>query len=355
MRLSCQREHWLFAAKICAKVEIYMIFFCSEFCAPYLRRVEPLTRLDTEGRVVIGVAELYDNIYAVFAGSNTIYVYSASNKFISTSGASNRKLKQPSYSRLSNVIVTEMEDPRGLAACLTTGHLYVADCSGQCIWQVTIERVVAAVGEENRSSADGNVVKFEYTAIKWAENVGRPRSLSLTAAGQVLLIDADSEELFVYNGRGEREATVSLRDKGILAPWHAIPASSSFSSTETTYLVCHGWANTQRHRVCEIDRDGHILRECGGDYGLDPGQLACPSYLAQGQGCGGGFVIDRHRVLALSRDRRQPRLCIQRVVSWRPNDADHYWTLRRLCYTVTSGRLLVVWQEGFIDVIRVSS
>ena len=121
------------------------------------------------------IAELNDNIFVVLASCNNIKVFES----------------PPWYNRLDNIVVKQMKDPLDLAADLTTGHLYIADCAGHCVWRLEFK------GKQDFD--DNENIKVDKLDIEARQQpfLFFPLSLSVTETGQVLALDGYRIELTI--------------------------------------------------------------------------------------------------------------------------------------------------------------
>ena len=136
----------MFFFALCIFSECHIIMYkyaLTGYVKPYVRHARLLTTLSTDGQGVTGVAELDSNVYLVTYKSNRIVDY----------------VPEPAYVHLNDILVGPMKDPWDMASRLTTGHLYIADRSGECLWLVKTGQAP--------------------TVVKWACNVGHPLSLSV--------------------------------------------------------------------------------------------------------------------------------------------------------------------------------
>ena len=303
-----------------------------------------MTVLDTAGREVTGIAELFDSIYVVVQKSSNLLVFSPPST----------PCRRPTF-ELSHLNVEGLRDPSDVAAHVleaAVGRLYVVDRAGHSIWRVEIDPPSPLAAT---AAAVVGVFYRDAMSVRWARSVGHPSAVSVSADGQVVVVDSRSKELSVYvdrEGRGECSVTVSLLRHGINHPLHAV------LTPRRTFLVCQGtWDDMfpGLHRVSEIDGERlHTVRACGRRRGQGPGQLSRPVHLAEGRGGGGDgsakFVLDDHRVLMLSE-----QLTVLRVLVTRPTDASNrrpHWT-QRLCHAEGSGRLAVAWGGPNVHIYRI--
>ena len=205
---------------------------------------------------------------------------------------------------MRTIVVKKMTEPTDVAACSKTGHLYVADRgTGQCLWRIKKDDTLSA--DENIAAVGARKDKPNYTVTKWKQTEHPPWSLSVTKQGAVLVVDYNGK-LTVYSGDGELAMVIPLKDVGLEGPRHAI------QTQDRTYIVCHGIGVAAFHRymyarqsnalnrVCEIDPNGKILKECGGPSGYNAGQLYIPCHIAQGADDREKFLVDHRRVFVLN-------------------------------------------------------
>ena len=249
-----------------------------------------------------GVAELNNNIYVAVRGSNQLRVFGSL-----------------SFNRREDLVVKEMKDPYDLAADLN--HLYIAD-SGQCVWRLEVK------GEQDSDN------KEKIKVDKWVFE-GCPRSLSVTEAGQLLVVDWGRGELIICNSEGEKLEVIKLKDKGLPGTHHVMQTSPE------TFLVAHD------DLVSLVDRKWNVLKQYGGP--AAPLQLSGAKHLAEVSAAGHKFVLDWKRVLVLS-----PRLELQRTLVLRPSEPG-LGLRRRLCCSKSSGRLFISWGGEYVWVYSVTS
>ena len=252
-----------------------------------------------------GVAEWNNNIYVAVRDSNKLRVFGSLL-----------------FNRRNNLVVKEMKFPWDLAADLT--HLYIADSVGHCVWILEVK------GEED--SDDKEKIKVD----KWVFE-GRPLSLSVTEAGQLLVVGWLNDVLTICSGEGEKLEVIKLKDKGLPHTRHVIQTSPE------TFLVAH------RDLVSLVDRKWNTLKQYGDQ--AAPLQLSFPDHLAEVSAAGHKFVLDKERVLVFS-----PRFELQRTLVLRlslPEDPWISWRRPRLCYS--SGRLIVSWGAEYVWVYSVVS
>ena len=250
-----------------------------------------------------GIAELNNHIYVAVSGSNQLRVFGSLL-----------------FNRRKNLVVKEMKDPWDLAADLT--HLYITDFNGRCVWKLKVK------GEED--SDDKEKIKVD----KWVFE-GRPCSLSVTETGQLLVVGGG--ELTIYSGQGEKLEVVQLKDKGLSDTQHVMQTSPE------TFLVAH------EDRVSLVDRKWKVLKQYAGPAASL--QLSYPQHLAEVGAAGHKFVADLERVSVLS-----PRFELQRTLLLRPSPSEDPWRgwRHRLCYSRSSGQLIVSWGGEHVWVYSVA-
>ena len=94
---------------------------------------------------------------------------------------------------------------------------------------------------------------------------------------------------------GESVREIALQS-GIECPWHSVQLTTG------QFVVCHGWLDSDLHRVCVVGDDGKVTRSYGGERGSDVGQLYYPWHLAVDKDSQFIFVadLDNARVVLLS-------------------------------------------------------
>ena len=254
----------------------------------------------------MGVAEWNNHIYVAVSGSNQLRVFGSLL-----------------FNRREDLIVKEMKEPWDLAAGLT--HLYIADSVGHCVWRLEVK------GEQDSDA------KEKIKVDKW-DFEGQPFSLSVTEAGQLLVVDWHTDVLTIYSGEGEKLEVIKLKDKGLPRTRHVMQTSPE------TFLVAH------ERQVSLVDRKWNTLKQYGGP--AAPLQLQFPLHLAEVSAAGHKFVADGERVLVLS-----SRFELQRTLVLCPSKSEDPWRdgWRRLCYSRSSGRLFVSWGWAYVWVYSVAS
>ena len=159
--------------------------FCStDYCPPYGRHIQPLVRLGANERWVMGVTQLYDEIYVVCHESPSILVYNA----------------QVPFSRLDNVVVKEMKRPLDIVAFwLVTNGL--GDAALHCIYELTADGHILDKYGGQPGSRDGQLNRSWY--------------LELSDDGkQILVTDYDNRRVLILDRQPMRLKRVLLETGG---------------------------------------------------------------------------------------------------------------------------------------------
>ena len=189
------------------------------------------------GQYVWGIACLDDNIFVLsFSPSDRIKVFE----------------DHEPYHQIREIRVEGFGWPRDLISCEETKQLYVSDCHNGCIWQIGL-----------------NTRRF-LTTSEYGPHTLSQRHQQLTVT------PVEGNALYVYHVRwGELVRRVPLPEH--VEAYHAVETSAG------TFFVCQtgrGWpTNTQHDKVVEVDHNGKLLREYGGQRGDGLQQLNSPCYL----------------------------------------------------------------------------
>jgi len=241
-------------------------------------------------RAVMGVIQLHDVVYIVCQWSSTILRFNATT-----------------HQRLTDIDVKDLRDPRDIAACERTSHVYVTDW--ECVWRV---------------SSDGEDTKRWWTP----SDTLKPCTLSVTSS-RVLVTSEGTNELMQLDDAGNELRRVQLPE--YMRPEHAVESPSA------TFIVGH--QNTElnyQYQVSEVNTAGQVLRQFSGSR-LSP--LGYLEHIAV-DSRGNIFVADRDsgRILLLD-----AQLALRRVII----DEHHLNNLPyRLCYNEQSGQLMVGFLSG---------
>jgi len=252
-----------------------------------------LTRLDTDGRYVIGLGQLKDKVYVICGCSNSVKVYDSSQ----------------SYKRLDVIKISKLKDPADLSVSQSCNCLYVTDSGNSCVWRV--------------SKLDKNGLNGK--ADKWLTGIGWPYKTSVTNDGRVLIISWSPALINVYSAEAAKLWSVTLSAE-IVEPQNAIESSTG------TYLVTHGWTNSQVHQVVELNKEGQILKQFGDVKGSGPCQLDLPSHLTLDQ-CGRVIVADYNNSRVVIIESTLSAAMSKVLMSW---SLDSIKEPRRVCFVASS-------------------
>jgi DNA-binding beta-propeller fold protein YncE len=190
---------------------------------------------------VCGIAYLLSRVF-VLLDSSVINVYLSHNPF----------------SLVNMIKLNRVEEPVDIAACSSNNCLYMSDRSKHCVWRVTSDLRVTAL----------------------ISNIRRPYRLSVTPAGQILVVNGQYGRLELYEASGDVDRHITLPDQ-IVDPRHAVMS--------LTGTVIVGYDSQQLYDddydsyylygmpggVCELSTDGSILHSFSGCY--DPIDLSLDS------------------------------------------------------------------------------
>jgi len=254
---------------------------------------------------VVGVTQLHDVVLVVCHKSSTILRFNATT-----------------HQRLTDVVVKDLKDPRDIAACEQTSHVYVAERE-KCIW---------------RMSADGADIK--HWLPKSPDDTFTPWTLSVTST-RLLVTPLYTEQLMQFDADGNELRRVDLPD--YMDPLHMIP-EHAVESPAGTFIVGH-YTQLEQYQVSEVNTGGEVLRQFTGSR---LSSLSEPPHVAV-DSHGNIFVADREyrRISLLDAD-----LTLRRVII--DEHQLNYKEPRRLCYREQSGQLLVgFWEGGSVSVFDV--
>jgi len=168
--------------------------------------------------------------------------------------------------------------------------------------------------------------------------------LSVTSCGNVLLIDGLSSTLYIYGPDAQLVHAIRL-PSDMRHPRHAV------ETTTGNFVICHGWKDDLLNRVCEVTKDGRVIRSYSGDPVVGGGthvQLNTPLHVAiDAEGrvyvadCFNARVVVLHSSLSLL---RVIQTSDEQVGGGRP------WSI---CYSPDSRQLIVGLACGRVDVLRV--
>jgi hypothetical protein len=218
--------------------------------------------------------------------------------------------------------------------------------------------IVDRLSEETES----RVVRIEHTGevIRFWSTGGRLGRLS-TYGSNVILCLQDRQLINEYSPEGQLIVTVRLSPAAKLNnPLHAIKVTS------THFVVSHGDFNDELHRVCVVDLDGEIIKECYSTRLEKPNNMAIsrlkvPLCLLEDKD-GSIIVADtKHkRILLLSSMLKYERNLLNRDIE-DLNGLQHFPV--RLCFDDAHARLFVTvnkwngsrkeWKDGRIQIFNI--
>ena len=170
-----------------------------------------------------------------------------------------------------------------------------------------------------------SIIDDEISYNKWfnlEELKGVSRQMSTTAQGRLVLVERHRNRVLIINSQGILEKSLETRDvdKRLLEGSVLIPADITYirhalETTERTFLLCHGDAESTEHRVCEVDiSDNKSSTICnfGGMCGTGVDDLYRPFYMALRKTDRSVFVADSEnmRILLLDKNlkKRKPSI-----------------------------------------------
>ena len=155
-------------------------------------------------------------------------------------------------------------DLSDMTSCVRHKCLYMSDPRNRCIHRYEL--------------ASGATSKWPVP--------GEPRGLSVTPSGNLLVTCQGPNklvELSVDSGESMREMALQ---SDIEEPRHSVQLTTG------QFVVCHGYSDSDLHRVCVVGDDGKVTRSYGGEPGSDVGQLKEPCHLAVDEDSQFIFVAD---------------------------------------------------------------
>ena len=289
-------------------------------CSPHRCHVDLVRRLTyTERLDVMGVTTLNDKIFVIYRKLPFIVVY----------------MTQEPYTRLPNISICGLKNPSDIAA--SSSCIYVSDPYSEAIWRV--------------KATDSKV-------DQWLSGV-RAVSVSVTSEEKlVLLVGVDIQgsmeehnvtwwcDIRVYSEGAVNEMIINL-SRGITSPFSVVVTSRK------TFVISYGCPCHEMNGVCEVDRNGQMLKAFGSSPGEGVGQLNMP--------CDVSLDDEEQIIVADSNNNRVLLLnkelsLLQVLVRWHPQSLseDARWSTR-LHYDSHSGRLLVGLLNGQLDIYQLHS
>jgi len=284
-----------------------MIYCSLYFCLEKIE-LERLTSLQVKDKLW-GVAELDGRIY-VLCGSRTVVVYDGST-----------------FERLTEAEVRDKSlDAFDIAACTINHCLYVLDGNKRDVWRL-----------KNEQSQPDLWLRTEVD------------SFSVTPNGHVLLLsNSEPASLSIHGPDANLLETVKLPNE-LKEPQHAVETrDGNFIVSHGGYQLKESTCNSQ-HRVCEMTRDGTVIRSYGGVKGGGSGELNNPVRVAI-DAEGRVFIADwgNDRVLVVDSS-------LTTCTTLLTKDQDDVYCPRRLFYSVDSHRLFVGERRDHVTVYDVTS
>jgi len=186
----------------------------------------------------------------------------------------------------------------------------------------------------------------EAAVIQWPVS-DEPARLSLTHTHGVLVSCSKVRMIKEFSTDGQLLHVLTL-PQDVVSPWHTVQLSNE------QFIVCHGVAADQLHRVCLLGSDGSVVKSFGGSKGSGSRLMNAPAHMAIDRN-GFIFVVDMNndRVLLLS-----PLLtCVREVVSfeqirWRPLRV-HLDSDRGRLYVADNDYRDGKWTGGRVTVVSV--
>jgi len=241
---------------------------------------------------VWGVTQLHDVVFVVCFWSSTILRFNATT-----------------HQRLTDIVVNDFRNPRNIAACEQTSHVYVA-VNLMCIWRVSVDGADIRIW---RPKSPG------YVFEPWTLSVTSTRLLVTSLAKQLMQFDADGNQL----------RRVHLPH--YMEPLHAVESPTG------TFIVGHYNSQLKQGQISEVNTGGEVLRQFTGSR---LSSLGWPPHIAV-DSRGNIFVADHdnRRILLLDAHLKLRRVIID-------EHQLNYKQPRCLCFREQSGQLLVGFWEG---------
>jgi len=250
---------------------------------------------------VWGMTQLHDVVLVVCYKSSTISRFNATT-----------------HQRLTDIVVKDLKNPRDIAACEQTSHVYVAEFE-KCIWRV---------------SADGADIK--HWLPKSPGDTFKPWRLSVTST-RLLVTSFHTKQLMQFDADGNELRRV--HPPNYMGPLHAVESPTG------TFIVSHHNTQLKQYQVSEVNTGGEVLRQFTGSR---LPSLGHPTHVAV-DSHGNIFVADSgsYRILLLD-----AHLTLRRVIIDEHQLNDKKYRIS-LCYREQSGQLLVAFYEGGVSVFDV--
>jgi len=163
----------------------------------------------------MGVTQLRNIIYIVCEKSSTI-----------------RRINAATHTRLADVDIPGLQDPKDITACEQMCKVYVAD--NDCIWRM--------------SSQGTDIECWLKTPVSGRQL--KPHTLSVTASW-LLVTSYAPNELMQFDADGTEQRRVSLPEGK--APYHAVESPTG------NLIVVHSNTQQKQWQVSEMDTEGQML------------------------------------------------------------------------------------------------
>jgi len=252
---------------------------------------------------VVGVTQLHDVVYIVYACSSRILTFNATR-----------------HHELPDIRVKDFEFPLDIVACEQTSQIYVAAYPAR-VW---------------RMSAGGGGIRLWWSQF-WSDKFA-PMKLSVTSA-RLLMTSLHTKQLMQLDSDGNELRRVQLPD--YMEPRHAVESPTG------TFVISH--VNTQlepkQSQISEVNTAGEVLRQFSGSH---PSSLSDTRHMAVDSD-GNIFLADWHNHHILLLD---AQLTLRGVII--DKHQLNYKQPECLCYREQTGQLLIGFHDGVavFDVVR---
>ena len=185
--------------------------------------------------MINGVTSLYDKVYLIRRRSSELEQYNAD-----------------SFALEHRFIVNELVSPFDVLSSLKYSCLYISDCDTNSIHRV----------------------ELHGKTTKWLIG-GEPHGLSVTKDGwNVIVAFHKALQLCEFTTHGDLVRTISLPSDCL----HPLHAAQMFNDC---YVICHGWGEDQRNRVCIVSGTGRMRKfySCTTSDGSTENQYSYPACL----------------------------------------------------------------------------
>src|SRR6218665_1449593 len=187
--------------------------------------------------MVVGVTILHKLMYVLHHSLNVISVYEITSHF---------KLKD-------EIKMDGLGEPCDMAACPLNGCLYITDSKNNCVWRL--------------QASDAKITK-------WMANIYEPFTISVCSNGNVLMVQQPNT-VVEYNVEG---FIVEKCKVGYLPKIEDI--QHAVENEQRHFIVSHGGVRDKVHAVCEVSKDGGLLRSYGSNPSDGAQQMRSPRHVA---------------------------------------------------------------------------